>query len=181
MLIEIKSHSGGLLFSHDCEGNTLRRTVEAAVRARADLSRADLSGADLSRADLIGANLRRANLRGASLIGARLSGASLIGALLSGARLSGADLSGADLTEANLRGGRLVERSPIMQFGPIGSRGDFLVAYRTDAGMLFDAGCQRQVSRQAFEQRIAETHGDNEHARAYRAALAMLDTIWPGC
>ena len=86
--------------------------IEASVAcrlggARANLSRANLSGANLSRADLYGANLSganlsRADLSGADLYGAYLSGADLYGANLSGANLTGANLSGADLCGANL-------------------------------------------------------------------------------
>ena len=47
--------------------------VKWAIKARADLSRADLYGADLSRANLYGADLYGANLSGANLYGANLS------------------------------------------------------------------------------------------------------------
>ena len=70
--------------------------------ARADLSRANLSGADLYRADLSRADLSDANLSRANLYRADLSGADLSGANLSGANLYRADLSGADLSDANL-------------------------------------------------------------------------------
>ena len=57
MLIEIKNRfSGAVLFSHDCEGNTMMLTVSAAIQVGAYLSGADLSGANLSGADLSGAN-----------------------------------------------------------------------------------------------------------------------------
>ena len=77
----------------ECEAESFGIAVELAIKAganlsRANLSRADLSGADLSRANLSGANLSRANLSGADLYGANLSGADL----------SRADLSGADLS-----------------------------------------------------------------------------------
>ena len=75
--------------------------------ARANLSRANLSGANLSRANLYGADLYGANLYGADLSGANLYGANLSGADLSGADLSGANLSGANLSGANLSGANL--------------------------------------------------------------------------
>jgi len=81
--IEIKSRwDGSVLFSHECEDNTVEITVSEAVKSRANLSDADLSDADLSDADLSGADLSRANL--------------------SRANLSRADLSRADLSRANL-------------------------------------------------------------------------------
>ena len=104
------------------------------------------------------------------------------GAYLSGANLRDADLRGADLRGANLSGEvRLIGARPVVQVGPIGSRSDWLIAYLTDGGIRIDAGCQRQITREAFEARVANTHGDNQHAREYRAALAYIDAhaaIW---
>ena len=96
MLIQIKSIIGETLFELEKENNTVRDTVVEAVKSRANLSRADLSGAylfgaNLSRADLSGAKLSRANLSGAKLSRADLSGAYLFGANLSGAYLFGAN------------------------------------------------------------------------------------------
>ena len=183
MNIQIKSRfSAEPLFEHDCENNSIRLTLELAIKSGADLSGADLSGADLSGADLSGANLR-----GADLIGADLIGADLIGANLSDANLSRADLSGADLSDANLSGAylknkeKLVGKRPIFQVGPVGSRCAYFVAYITDKGLRFDAGCQRQITREVFESRLTELHGENEHAKEYRAALALIDAhaeIW---
>ena len=83
MKIEIKSrYTDKVLFSHEQENNSIRITLELAIKAKADLSGANLYVADLSGADLSGANLSVA--------------------YLSVANLSGADLSGADLSEANL-------------------------------------------------------------------------------
>ena len=148
----------------------------------ANLSDANLRGADLSGADLSGANLSDANLRGADLSGADLSGADLRGADLSGADLSGANLSGANLSGAYLNNReKLVGERPIFQIGPIGSRHDYFVAYITDQGLRFDAGCQRQITREVFEARLAEQHGENDYAKEYRAALALIDAhaeIW---
>ena len=228
MNIQIKSRfTAAVLFEHDCENNSIRITLELAIKSGANLSGADLSRADLSRADLSGADLSGANLRGAYLSGAYLSGAYLSDANLSGADLSGADLSdaylsranlsGADLSGANLRGAylrgaylrganlsgaylsdanlsgadlsganlknkeKLVGKRPIFQIGPIGSRCAYFVAYVTDKGLRFDAGCQHQITREVFEERLTELHGENDHAKEYRAALALIDAhaeIW---
>ena len=133
MKIEIKHrYTGGVIYSHDCEKNSIKITLMAAIAYRVNLSLANLRGAnlrganlrgaDLSEANLRLANLRLANLRGANLSGvdfsvadlseANLSGADLSWANLRGANLSGVDfsvanLSGADLSEANLRGANL--------------------------------------------------------------------------
>ncbi len=118
----------------------------------------------------------RAALEQATKARANLARANLAGANLDGAYLDGANLDGANLAGAYLDGGlKLVGARPIFQIGPIGSRSDFFIVYITDHGLRFDAGCQRQITREAFEKRLSDTHGDNEHAREYRAALALID------
>ena len=163
MNIQIKSRlTATVLFEHDCEGNSVRLTLELAIKSRADLSGVNLSGTYLNRA----------NLSDADLSGADLSGADLSRAYLSGANLSGANLKNKE---------KLVGRRPIFQIGPIGSRCAYFVAYITDKGLRFDAGCQRQITREVFESRLTELHGENEHAKEYRAALALIDAhteIW---
>ena len=73
MKIEIKNRwDNSLLFSHDCEENTLKITLLMALKASTDLYGADLGGANLRDvnlrdADLVGVNLRGANLYGADL------------------------------------------------------------------------------------------------------------------
>ena len=97
MKIQIKRYNdNSVLFEGDYETTT--DAVLAALKSRANLSRADLYGANLSRADLSGANLYGANLSRADLSGANLSGANLSRANLSRANLSGANLSGAELS-----------------------------------------------------------------------------------
>lgn len=91
-------------------------------------------------------------------------------------------LADANLADAYLDGGvTLLGKRPIFQVGPIGSRCAFFTAYITSDGLRFDAGCQRQITREKFEERLIENHGDNEHAKEYRAALALIDIhaeIW---
>ena len=91
-----------MLFTHECEGNTLKIAIEVAVKVGANLSEANLWGANLSRANLWGANLSEADLSGADLSEANLSEADLSEADLSEANLWGANLSRANLSEANL-------------------------------------------------------------------------------
>ena len=125
MKIQITSRwPGALKFEHECENNTVRKTLEAAAEQGSDLRGADLSGSDLQGAYLSGADLqgtylsgsdlqdaylrfsdlRVSNLRGANLRDANLSDANLSGANLQGAYLYCANLSGANLSDANLRG-----------------------------------------------------------------------------
>ena len=98
--IEIKTLWETILFTHKSKNNTIKETVEKAVKDGADLRGAYLRGAYLRGAYLSGADLRGAYLRGAYLRGAYLSGADLSGADLRGADLRGAYLSGADLRGA---------------------------------------------------------------------------------
>jgi len=100
--IEIKSVSGSVLFTYECENNTICKTVEKAISSYENLRGANLRSANLRGADLSGANLSGADLSGADLSGAELSGADLRSANLRGADLSGADLSGAELSGADL-------------------------------------------------------------------------------
>ena len=97
--------TGTAIYCADAE--TIKIAAVMAVRAKINLSDADLFGADLFGANLSGANLFGANLSGADLFRANLSGADLFRANLSGANLSGANLSGADLFGANLSGANL--------------------------------------------------------------------------
>ena len=105
--IEIKSIRGEVLFSFEKENNTIKDTIEEAVRHRANLDGAILDGAILDGANLDGASLYGASLDGASLDGASLDGAILDGASLDGAILDGASLYGANLNGANLYGASL--------------------------------------------------------------------------
>ena len=101
--IEIKNRfTGDIIFSYEAENNTIKKTVEEAVRQGASLIGASLIGASLNGASLNGALLNGASLNGASLNGASLNGASLNGALLNGASLDGASLNGASLNRASL-------------------------------------------------------------------------------
>jgi uncharacterized protein YjbI with pentapeptide repeats len=112
MLIEIKhGFTGEVLFSHDCENNSITVTLEAAISVNAYLGGANLGGANLGGANLGGAYLAGANLGGANLDGANLDGANLDGANLDGANLGGAYLRGAYLRGANLRGAKNIQNS----------------------------------------------------------------------
>ena len=108
--------SGSVLFEHEAENNTLRITLEEAVKAGASLEGASLIGARLDGASLIGARLDGARLDGARLGGARLDGARLDGASLIGARLVGEVLSKAPISLLNLRWHVLIT-APFMKIG----------------------------------------------------------------
>ena len=210
--IKIESIFGKLLFEHEAENNTIKKTLEEAVKSDANLSGANLGGANLRGANLSGANLidaylGGANLRGANLGGANLSGANLRGANLGGANLrgaylggaylsdaylGGANLGGANLGGANLSGaylggaylsdaylgganlggewGKLESVSDILIVGPIGSRNGYTTIYHTDKGIFVMCGCFRGTLDK-FVKKVEDTHGDNKHARDYKALV----------
>ena len=110
--IQIKNIDGVVLFSHTAENNSIKLTVEEAVKKNVNLALADLGDAELAWADLAGANLEGANLEDADLswadlIGANLEDANLKDANLKGANLNEANISGADLADADLEGAKL--------------------------------------------------------------------------
>ena len=100
-------------------------SVESAVRAKVDLSGANLSKANLSVANLSGADLSMANLSVADLSKANLSRAYLSRANLFEADLSGTDLSVADLSEANLSMANLLN-SKLPKTSIVPEVGDFI-------------------------------------------------------
>lgn len=156
-------------------GIAMRVALETATSSRANLDGASLVGANLFRANLAGASLAGANLDGAILAGANLAGANLAGAILDGASLFRANLVRANLAGANLDGANLIGHRPMLQIGPIGSRGDVLLAFITDSGLRIRAGCF-YGTRDEFAAAVQHEHGNSTHGKEYRAALALIDT-----
>ena len=121
-------------------------------------------------------NTMKLTLEAAISARANLARAYLAGANLDGANLDGANLAGANLADkSELQGDR-----PILQIGPIGSRCAYFVAYLTNNGLRLHAGCFFGT-RDEFEKKLQDEHDNNDHAKEYRAALAMIDAhaeIW---
>ena len=169
--IEIKSIFGQVLFEYEKENNTIKDTLEQAVKRAANLY-----GADLRFADLCGADLRFADLRGANLCGADLRFADLRFANLRGANLRGADLCGADLRFANLRGadlrdwGKLSSAQDILIVGAIGSRDAYTTIFHTDKGVFVQCGCFRGTLDE-FVAKVKETHSGTKYERDYLALV----------
>jgi hypothetical protein len=105
MKFEIKHKiTGEIKFSAEieCEDSTppsikIGLAIKLAIKARADLTEANLYGANLTGADLAEANLAGANLYRANLTRANLTEANLYGANLTEANLYGANLYGANM------------------------------------------------------------------------------------
>ena len=62
--IQIKSIFGDVLFEYETEENTIKKTLEYAVKERVDLRDSDLRVSNLSGSDLSGSDLSYSNLRG---------------------------------------------------------------------------------------------------------------------
>jgi uncharacterized protein YjbI with pentapeptide repeats len=160
MKYKIKSIIGGVLYVADIPDDTdpsaqARAAMAAAIRANANLSGANLSGANLS--------------------GAYLSGANLSGAYLSDAYLRDADLRDADLRGAKIDDARtLVGERPVVQIGPLGSRGDVLIAYVTDDDVMIRAGCWYGTLAD-FRTRVVKEHGKSRHAQQYLSAATFAE------
>lgn len=117
--IELKRINGEVIFSHECEDNSIAKTIDAfrISGAEFDLSGVNLNGfnldyvnfksANLCNANLEYTNLRHANLRCAALGHANLRNADLTNADLQYTNLSSANLSGANLSNSDLRGSSL--------------------------------------------------------------------------
>ena len=82
--------------------------------------------------------------------------------------------------EANLRGANLGEKigkvkaEGYFTVGPLGSRKDMLIAWRTDKGIFIKAGCFFD-SMELFRAAVIKTHGENsKHGKLY---LRMCNVI----
>ena len=84
--IQIRSIFGKVLFELEKENNTIRETLEEAVKNNTDLYNANLINANLEGANLYNANLINVNLEGANLINANIEGANLYNANLYNAK-----------------------------------------------------------------------------------------------
>ena len=69
--IQIKSVSGKVLFELEKENNTIKETLEQAVKENANLRNANLDNANLENANPYNANLENANLINANLENAK--------------------------------------------------------------------------------------------------------------
>ena len=68
---------------------------------------------------------------------------------------------------------RVFRMSHYLTVGPLGSRNDFTTFYRTKhLTICVNCGCFRGDIDQFFEA-VEKTHGNNKHARAYKAAIAL--------
>lgn len=97
--------------------------------------------------------------------------ADLRSADLISANLYSADLRSADLSSANLRSDNL-----ILQFGPIGSRKDYLIILFIKNTIEVNAGCFHGTLDE-FKKKVKDTHGDSFHSIEYFAAIEAAEKI----
>ena len=72
---------------------------------------------------------------------------------------------------------RVSGSASILVIGPIGSRQAMLTAHAdAKTGVRFSTGCF-SGSRAEFEAAITARHGNNEHGKAYAAALMLADVV----
>ena len=86
--IQIKNKEGRILYTHTQDNNTIKITLERAVKDKVELIGAELVNLDLTGAKLRGAKLFMANLEGSKLNKADLAEANLIWSILSKADLT---------------------------------------------------------------------------------------------
>ena len=91
------------------------------------------------------------------------------------ARVSGNALVSGDARvygDAQVYGNATIAKSSdYLLIGPIGSRADFMTWTRSDNCIA--TGCFRGTIEE-FLAAVRETHGDNEHTQAYRAAVKFI-------
>jgi len=180
--IQIKSLWGSVLFEFEKEDNTIRETVEEAIKSGANLSGANLSGMnlsgmnlsgiDLSRSNLSRTNLSWTNLSKTDLSEANLSEADLFGSNLSKANLSGTNLSKANLSRVNLFGVDLsgVDLKKIIHlFRIVPEEGSFIAWKKSNNGYLIKLEIPAKAKRHNY---IA--------SRKCRAEFVKVLEIWDG-
>ena len=151
--IEIKSVFGNVLFTHECEDNTIAKTLEEAVKSDANLRYANLRSADLRFANLRSADLRYADL--------------------SFANLRSADLSYADLRSANLSYAETDKR--YIQIGCIGSSKRVTTYCFEDDKIT--CGCFTGTLKE-FEAECKKTHKDNkQYLNEYLGAIKYIKSL----
>jgi carbonic anhydrase/acetyltransferase-like protein (isoleucine patch superfamily) len=71
---------------------------------------------------------------------------------------------------------RVQQTSDYFTIGPIGSRESFTTFYRTKNGISVLCGCFCGTLDE-FAARVDETHGDNIHGKAYKAAIKLVKQV----
>ena len=172
-----------------CGANLRKANLNWANLCKADLSGADLCGANPRKADLNGANLCKADLSGANLTRANLTRADLARADLARANLTDTNLTDTNLTDTNLTdtnltGANLTRACGLYSvFAPHLSsrRASLFGGLGIEGGVVqlrFWAGCKMYITAETLRKHVAKTHGDNNYARQYEAAIRFIETCF---
>jgi len=161
MKIEIKCrYSANVLFAFECENNSIKLTLEAAIKSRADLYGANLSGANLYGADLSGANLYGANL--------------------SRANLSGADLYGAENSESVARTMIVPEEGSFVGFKKICTKeGKKVIKVLIPENAKRVGGTAGRKCRAEFVQMPEDVSGWSDHDETFKYEYKAGDLVYP--
>ena len=181
--IEIKNISGAVLYSHECKGNTIKITLEKAVKEGVNLSYTDLSGSDLSGSDLFGCVLSNCNLSGSDLSFSDLSYADLSFSDLFGCNLSYSNLQFAMIRDSNMEGinlrdcnlNRTMTDKWYVSVACIGSeKRKMIYCFEDD---IIWCGCFTG-SLSEFEKKVEETHKDSpQYLKEYKGFIEYIKML----
>ena len=167
-LIKIKhKDTGEVIYSHKCNNNTIKITVERAVKECINLNYAELSDCDLKGADLSYAKLHSANFYSTDLSYANLSHA-----CLSHANLGFVTLSNVNLKNANLHYARLSNIHNYYSFVAYDTSKRIVHCIKHDKTWMILAGCFWGTLEE-LEDKVKATH----NSKVYLANIEILKQL----
>jgi hypothetical protein len=159
----------------------VRCRMQGSVVDASEFGEATLVNCQLTKAVITDTSFRGADMFLCRLDDARIRTSNFRGAKLHYDGLRYAELGHVELGDATLHDdedpyGRVwtfANGASILRIGPIGSRGDKLLAFATTDGIVVRTGCFIGTIDD-FARAVKKTHGDGFHARQYAAAIAMV-------
>lgn len=100
--IQIRSISNEIIYEHTCENNTIKKTVECAIRNKANLRGANLSGQFLYDIDFSGISLMYADFTKSTLTRSKFIRTSLYMSNFANATISKCDFSKSNISRSTL-------------------------------------------------------------------------------
>lgn len=102
MNIQIKNrYNNKVIFEYDCEDNTIRKTVQEAIKAKVSLVQANLAGVNLKNINFNGVNLKAVNFSDSDLEHSTFDNACLVSSYFGFTNLRYVDFRKADLSGVN--------------------------------------------------------------------------------
>jgi uncharacterized protein YjbI with pentapeptide repeats len=149
-----------------------------------DFSGSYMFGVNLRNSTLVNVNIMEADLCQANLRNTNLFDVNLRDSTLEMADLDGADIRGASMVKTKLKDANLINctglyvaNAPFMS-----SRSDALYGgvfnISGELTLLFDAGCQHELTADRLREKVNETHGDGPMAGQYKAAILFIETCF---